>query len=124
MWQKGNCDMDSQAKQYLLNANINNHKEIYDFYLYHIERKPKEKHNITYIIEVLERDEYEKVQKYIKDFFGNIKRDYNKEKNQENKQKILMKINDKELFFEELNKELETAIDEYLELVEYNEDYI
>ena len=35
-----------------------------------------------------------------------------------------MKINDKELFFEELNKELETAIDEYLELVEYNEDYI
>jgi len=30
---------------------------------------------------------------------------------------ILMKVNDKDLF-------LELAIDEYLELVEYNEDYI
>jgi hypothetical protein len=57
-------------------------------------------------------------------FFYNIKRDYNKEKNQENKNMILMKVNDKDLFFEELQKSLELAIDEYLELVEYNEDYI
>lgn len=37
---------------------------------------------------------------------------------------ILMKVNDKDLFLEELQKSLELAIDEYLELVEYNEDYI
>ena len=37
---------------------------------------------------------------------------------------ILMKVNDKDLFLEELQKSLESAIDEYLELVEYNEDYI
>lgn len=123
---KNNKVLKEYIKQYLLNANINNHKEIYDFYLYHIEQKPKEekKHNITYIIEVLEGDKYKKVQKYIKDFFGNIKRDYNKEKNQENKNMILMKVNDKDLFLEELQKSLELAIDEYLELVEYNEDYI
>lgn len=35
-----------------------------------------------------------------------------------------MKVNDKDLFLEELQKSLESAIDEYLELVEYNEDYI
>lgn len=121
---KNNKELKECIKQCLLKTSINNHKYFYDFYIYNIERKPKEKHNITYIIEVLERTIYENIQKYIKEFFNNIKRDYNKEKNQENKQKILMKINDKELFFEELNKELETAIDEYLELVEYNEDYI
>jgi hypothetical protein len=119
-----NKELKECIKQYLLNTYIDNHKDIYDFYNYHIEQKPKEKHNITYIIEVLERDEYEKVQKYVKDFFYNIKRDCNKEKNQENKQKILMKVNDKDLFLQELNKELELAIDEYLELVEYNDDFI
>jgi hypothetical protein len=35
-----------------------------------------------------------------------------------------MKVNDEELFLKELQKSLELAIDEYLELVEYNEDYI
>ena len=35
-----------------------------------------------------------------------------------------MKVNDKDLFLEELQKSLELAIDEYLELVKYNEDYI
>lgn len=58
----------------------------------------RKKHNITYIIEILERTIYEKVQKYIKDFFNNIKRDYNKEKDKDKKNMILMKINDKNLF--------------------------
>ena len=52
------------------------------------------------------------------------KLEYNKEKNQETKKMILMKVNDKELFLEELNKCLENAIDEYLELIEHNDDYI
>ena len=35
-----------------------------------------------------------------------------------------MKVNDKELFLDELNKSLENAIDEYLELIENNDDNI
>jgi hypothetical protein len=102
----------------------NNHKDVYDFYIYNIERKPKEKHNITYIIEKLEEKKYEKVQKYIKKFFDDIKTEYNKVKNQERKKMILMKVDDKELFLEELNKGLGNAIDEYLELIENNDENI
>ena len=111
-------------KQYLLKFYKNNHKDIYDFYIYNIEQKPKEKHNIIYIIEKLEEKKYEKVQKYIKKFFDDIRTEYNKEKNQERKKMILMKVNDKELFLDELNKSLENAIDEYLELIENNDDNI
>jgi hypothetical protein len=121
---KNNKELKECIKQYLLNTYINNHKKIYDFYLNHIDQKPKEKHNITYIIEVLEKEKYQKIQKYIKKFFDDIKTEYNKEQNKENKQKILMKVNYKDLFIKELNKSLETAIDEYLELIEYNEDII
>ena len=101
-----------------------NNKLVYDFYIYNIERKPKEKHDLTYINEILEDKDHKKVQPYITDFFCDIRKEYNKEKNHETKKMILMKINDKELFLEELNKNLEDACDKYLELVEYNDDYI
>lgn len=121
---KNNKDLKENIKEYLFKTYQNNHKDVYDFYIYHIERKPKEKHNITYIIEKLEEEKYKKVQKYIKKFFDDIKTEYNKEKNQETKKMILMKVDDKQLFLEELNKGLENAIDEYLELIEHNDDYI
>jgi hypothetical protein len=121
---KNNKNLKESIKQYLLKFYKNNHKDIYDFYIYNIEQKPKEKHNITYIIEKLEEKKYEKVQKYIKKFFDDIRTEYNKEKNQERKKMILMKVNDKELFLDELNKSLENAIDEYLELIENNDDNI
>lgn len=121
---KYNKDLKESIKQYLLKYYQNNHKDVYDFYIYNIERKPKEKHNITYIIEILEEKKYEKIQKYIKKFFDDIKTEYNKEKNQETRKMILMKVDDNKLFLEELNKGLENAIDEYLELSEHNNDYI
>ena len=38
---KNNKDLKGSIKQYLLKFYKNNHKDIYNFYIYNIERKPK-----------------------------------------------------------------------------------
>lgn len=40
---KNNKKLKECIKEYLLNVNINHHKEIYDFYINNIEQKPKKK---------------------------------------------------------------------------------
>ena len=109
-------------KQYLINESINNHKIIHRFYQYHKLNKPKDTNSITYT--------YNKLCDYISNRSGNIPKyieyylyDIKKEvdickKERRNKEyiedNVLIKINDHDTFMDNISKEVDKSINNYL----------
>ena len=74
------------------------------------ENKPKNKDSISYTYDELVT--YEKLPKYIKDYFYDIKKDL--EKNKIDKLNILKRINNKDLFLLEIQTYLERSVNEFM----------
>jgi hypothetical protein len=96
-------------EDYLINKYTENHKKIFDFYNYCKENKPNDKNSIIFTYEKI--SEYEKIPKYIEEFFYDLK------KNSENintKNNTIKIINDEELFLEEIKKYLKDYVNSFI----------
>lgn len=118
---KNNEIIKQCIKNYLVNKYSQYHELVFDFYNYCKNNKPKGKDSITYISQVFEDTEntkYKNIPKYVKDYFSHIKNEIavNKKTKTLTIDEILLKVDDKDTFLNELNILLENAIDEYLEL--------
>jgi hypothetical protein len=89
-------------KEYMINKYSIEHYKIYDFYIYCKENKPKNKDSICYTYDELVT--YEKLPKYIKDYFYDIKKDLEKNK------KIEIQILGKWIIRQKINYKLKKQI--------------
>ena len=114
---KNDILMKQTIKKYLLTTYNEHHELIYKFYKYCYKNKPKNKNSINYTMEKL--NDYEKLPQYVSDFFYDISKELEICENNKNKiDKVLIKINEKEIFINNLNVYLEKNIDSFLEMNE------
>jgi hypothetical protein len=117
---KNDILIKKSIKKYLLTTYSEHHEVIYKFYKYCCKNKPKNKNSINFTIEELNK--YEKLPQYISDYFYDIYKEIEICRNDKIKiQQVLIKVNDNELFVNNLNIYLEKNIDIFLEM---NEDEI
>ena len=112
--------MKQSIKEYLLETYTKHHELIYKFYIYCYKNKPQNKNSINYTMENLDKNEI--LPQYISDYFYDISKEIEicgKDKNKI--ECIMIKVNDKELFINNLNIYLEKNVDIFLEM---NEDEI
>jgi len=115
---KNNSLLKQSIKQYLLTTYREHHELIYKFYKFCYKNKPPKKSSINYTMERM--NTYNKIPQYISDFFYDINKELELCRNDKFKiENVLLKINDKELFFNNMDIYLEKNVDKFLEL---NED--
>ena len=115
---KKNILLKQSIKQYLLTKYTEYNELIYKFYKFCYKKKPSNKSSINYTMERMNR--YKKIPQYISDFFYDINKELELCRNDKFKiEKVLLKINDKEIFFNNMDIYLEKNVDNFLEL---NED--
>jgi len=118
-------------KSYLINEYRSKHSIIYKFYQYCKNNKPTEikKNSISYTYDIITT--YDKIPKYIQDYFYDINKEIDvcKEKKQSKKyieDNILNKVNEQELFLNDINNYLIKFINNFLkindELIDDNEE--
>ena len=117
-------------KSYLINEHSSKYNIIYQFYQYCKKNKPIEikKNSISYTYD--EISTFDKIPKYIQDYFYDLDKEIDTciKKNQSKKyieDNILNKVNEQELFLNDINKYLIKSIDKFLninELIDENED--
>lgn len=117
---KNNYHIIKFIKEYLIDNYIKYHEVLYDFRMFWKIQKPKNKDSISHICDLINTDIHKKLPKYIKDYFENVKKEIMECKNNKGTendiQKILQKVDNKDLFINGLNKNLEYAIDDYLNI--------
>lgn len=115
---KSNIIIQSCIKDYLMKKYSEYHEKIYEFYEYCKGQKDKHINSITYTYNQLCTEKYNKLPNYIKNYFRDIQQDLNK--NKSNKKTILMKVNNKDKFLDEIKDCLEEHINIFLGI--YDED--
>lgn len=118
---KNNDLLKQTIKDYLFNKYSEYHEDIINFYNYHKSKKPKNKNSIDYIYNILSDEEYEKLPKYIINYFYDIKKEINT-KNKNEKQNILLSVNNRDIFLSELNKYLKNFINEFMDINDNDSD--
>jgi hypothetical protein len=114
---KNNVLMKQSIKKYLLTTYSEHHELIYKFYKYCYKNKPTNKNSINYTM--TELNDHEKLPKYISDYFYDISKELEIcGKDKIKIQHVLIKVNDKELFINNLNTYLEKNVDIFLEMHE------
>ena len=114
---KNDALMKQSIKNYLLVTYIEYHELIYKFYKYCYKNKPNNKNSIHYTMEKL--NQYDKLPQYISDYFYDISKELEMCYNDKNKiNNVLIKVNDKDLFIDNLKVYLEKNIDIFLEMDE------
>ena len=112
---KNNILIKQIIKNYLITKYSEHHEQIYKFYKFCYKNKPKNKNSIKYTMDELNK--HEKLPKYISELFYDVNKELELCGNDKNKiDKVLIKINDKELFINNLNICLEKKIDLFLEM--------
>ena len=118
-------------KSYLFNEYMSKHNIIYQFYQYCKNNKPNniKQNSISYTYDQITT--YNKIPKYIQDYFYDINKEIDicKEKKQSKKfieDNILRKVNEQELFLNDINNYLIKSIDNFLkinnELIDDNDE--
>ena len=116
---KNDILMKQCVKNYLFTKYTEHHELIYKFYKHCYKNKPKNKNSVSYTREKLS-NKYHKLPQYILDFFYDISKELEICGNDKTKiNNVLVKINDKEIFINNINVYLEKNIDSFLEM---NED--
>ena len=111
--EKDNVVVKESLKSSLLKMFSENHELVFNFYNYCKHRKPENMNSIKYTLQQIEKQTNEKFPKYIYEFFYDLNMELSKTKE---KQFVLEKVNNKEIFLIELANKLEEAINEYLEI--------
>ena len=112
---KNDTTMKRSIKNHLLKKYAEHHESIYKFYKYCYKNKPKNKNSIIYTMEELNK--YEKLPQYISDYFYDISKELEICGNDKIKiKRVLIKVNDMELFINNLNIYLEKNVDIFLEM--------
>ena len=115
---KNNTLMTQSIHKYLFTKYSEHHDLVYKFYKYCYKNKPKNKSSIKYTMEKLDKT----LPQYILDYFYDINKELEICGQDKNKiDCVLIKVNDKELFINNLNIYLEKNIDIFLEM---NDDEI
>ena len=114
-------------KFYLINEYSSKHNIIYQFYQYYKNNKPidNKKNSIEYTYEKISTY---KIPQYIIEYFYDINKDIEKCKKEKQTEKyiqdnILNKINNLELFLNNINEYLENSINKYLNIIEDEDEY-
>jgi hypothetical protein len=116
---KNDILLKQSIKTYLLTTYSERHELIYKFYKYCYKNKPKNKNSINYTMEEL-NNKYPNHPQYISDCFYDINKELEICGNDKIKiERVLIKVNDKELFINNLNIYLEKNVDIFLEMNEY-----
>lgn len=104
-------EFNNYIKSYLIHERYGiYHPHIYNFYNYCKETKPSNMNSINYTLKKIE--EYNKLPSYIHDFFYDISKEI--ENNKNNIKTILNKVNDKTLFLKEMDDYLYKSCDKYI----------
>jgi hypothetical protein len=107
--------VDTTMKQclylYLINKYQPFHKSLFNLYKYCKDNKPPKQSGLSYIIEKLSDDKYDKIPQYMKDYFLDIKKDLDVNKTNNN---IIKKLNDQDIFLAEMQKYLEKSANEFI----------
>ena len=112
---KNDTLLKQSIKNYLFTTYTEHHELIYKFYKYCYKNKPKNKNSINFTMEELNK--YEKLPQYISDYFYDISKELEICGNDKIKiERVLIKVNDMELFINNLNIYLEKNVDIFLEM--------
>jgi hypothetical protein len=115
---KNDIIMKQCVQQYLFKTYSEYHELVYKFYNYCYKNKPKNKNSITHTMDEL--NTYKTLPEYIRNFFYDISKELDKcEKNKIKIDRVLISVNDKDIFIKNLNNYLEKSIDSFLGM---NED--
>jgi len=119
-----NLVLKQSIKQYLLTTYSQYHEEIYKFYKYCRDNKPKKENSINHTITMI-KENYKSMPRYIEDYFRDVNKEINSCKtNKDQLNLALTKVNDKDIMCMNLNSYLEKEVDFLLKLnVEEFVDY-
>jgi hypothetical protein len=108
-------------KSYLINEYRSKHSIIYQFYQYCKNNKPNEikQNSISYTYDIITT--YNKIPKYIQDYFYDINKEIdickdNKQSKKYIEDNILIKVNEQDLFLNNINNYLIKSIDNFLKI--------
>ena len=119
------CDLISYTKQFLTEKYQKYHLVLHDFYNFCMKNKPKNKSSIDYTCEELDKHQTETrdaLPLYMLEYFHTVKKNVKKIKNKNAITDAMSTVTDKELFLEEIEFDLTSAIDQYLGI--NNEDNV